>query len=328
MGSSRYSDDEYASRASLRAATNTPVFKHDADIKSGKVASQTHAKLDPKGVDRESRDSDVHPESLAIGVMFDVTGSMNRLPGQIQQKLPTLMNLLISKGYVEHPQILFGAIGDAYSDKAPLQVGQFESGLEMEDDIQLIFLEGNGGGQRRESYQLAHYFFARHTKIDCHEKRGKKGYLFTMGDEAPYLVIDRHQVERLIGDTLESDIRFEDLLKELTERYEVFHIICEQGSYPHDTGIETEWTKLLGERVLKLEDINGVAELIATTIGLCEGTTDMATAAVNLKDAGTSAGIIGSVEGALAKFVPSVAMSRTGTVEGVLAASAPSIDRI
>ena len=27
------------------------------------------------------------------------------------------------------------------------------------------------------------YFMARHTSLDCHEKRGQRGYLFIIGDE-------------------------------------------------------------------------------------------------------------------------------------------------
>jgi hypothetical protein len=78
---------------------------------------------------------------------------------------------------------MFGAIGDATCDRAPLQVGQFESDNRMDDDLSRILLEGGGGGQKTESYELAMYFMARHTAADCYEKRGKRGYLFIIGDE-------------------------------------------------------------------------------------------------------------------------------------------------
>jgi len=51
----------------------------------------------------------------AGAVLFDVTGSMGQVPRALQQKLPQLLGLLLRQGYVEHPQILFGAIGDATS---------------------------------------------------------------------------------------------------------------------------------------------------------------------------------------------------------------------
>ncbi len=135
---------------------------------------------------RESRDSAEHPQSLAIAVLFDVTGSMRDVPRTLQAKLPQLLGLLLRKGYVTDPQIMFGAIGDATCDRAPLQIGQFESDNRMDDDLGRILLEGGGGGQKTESYELALYFMARHTVTDCFAKRGRRGYLFIIGDEMAY----------------------------------------------------------------------------------------------------------------------------------------------
>lgn len=323
MGGSSWSDKAYYDRARTRAATNAPVFKHTDDVASGKAKAGVHPTLDPKGVTvRESRDSDAHPTSLAIGVIFDETGSMKHVPALLEKKLVNLMQLLIQKGYVAHPQILFGAIGDANSDVAPLQVGQFESGNEMEEVMALIYLEGNGGGQKCETYELAHYFFARHTAIDCWEKRGHKGYLFTIGDEKPYDVIRKAHVKQLIGDDLEADIPFATLLAELQERYHVFHLIAEKGGYPYDAEVEAKWRDYLGERVLKLDDTDDVCELIATTIGLTEGTTDLDQAARDLADVGTTKGAIDHVTQSLTPYAAS-AVVKTGTAVGLPKSETP-----
>src|SRR5271166_724984 len=197
MGSTRWSDDHYKDRAKLRAETGQDAFEYDHEIKIGAAEARVHDKMNPKGVKiRESRDSEAHPESHAVGVLFDVTGSMQTVPRILQENLPRLMGLLLRKGYLEHPQILIGAIGDATCDSAPLQVGQFESGIEIEEDLGKLFLEGGGGGHITESYELAMYFMARHTALDCFEKRGKRGYLFVIGDELPYPRIKRAEVER------------------------------------------------------------------------------------------------------------------------------------
>src|SRR5216684_3447913 len=122
------------------------------------------------------------------------------------------MGLLILKGYLEHPQILIGAIGDATCDTAPLQVGQFESGIEIEEDLGKLFLEGGGGGHITESYELAMYFMARHTAVDCYEKRGRRGYLFVIGDEIPYARVKRTEVAAYIGDGLQADVPIQELI--------------------------------------------------------------------------------------------------------------------
>src|SRR5215469_12638751 len=216
MGSGAWSTNVYDAARRMRGGAS--AFKY-----SDSGARKVHPDLDPRGITvRESRDSDEHPTSLAIAVLFDVTGSMQGVPRVLQARLPQLMGLLIRKGYLDHPQILIGAIGDATCDAAPLQIGQFESGIEIEEDLGKLFLEGGGGGQVTESYELAMYFMARHTAIDCHEKRGKKGYLFIIGDEAPYPQVKRQEVKKLIGDKLQADVPVEDMIEELEQTYEVY----------------------------------------------------------------------------------------------------------
>lgn len=273
MGNSRWSDAAYASRQSTRRASGTSAFTYDADVRAS-GAIRVHPQMNPHGVTRESRDSDAHPDSLAIAVIFDVTGSMGGVPRVLQTKLGALMRVLIQKGYVAHPQILFGAVGDAYCDQVPLQVGQFESGLEMDDDLGKIYLEGGGGGQVYESYELALYFAARHTSIDCYERRGHKGFLFTIGDEKPYDYIRRDQIQALFGDRLERDLPISQIVREVQQRYEHFHILPTNTSHGKDPNIQKHWQALLGERVLLLEDEAAVCETIALAIGLCEGTID------------------------------------------------------
>src|SRR5687768_17193760 len=112
MGSGRWSTDVYTAAAAHRAATGAPAFAYSAHLSSTapRSAWSAHPRLDPKGVSlRESRDSAEHPESRAVTVLFDVTGSMHTIPQRLQLKLPELLGLLLRKGYLAHPQIMFGA---------------------------------------------------------------------------------------------------------------------------------------------------------------------------------------------------------------------------
>lgn len=327
MGGSSYSDDAYRDRAAIRDSTGTSAFDYDAKVRAGAVPRAVNAAMNPKvtagakspfvgKVMRESRDSDAHPDSLAIGVVFDVTGSMGGIPVTLQTKLSQLMNLLIAKGYAPHPQILFGAIGDAYCDQMPLQIGQFESGLEMEDDLGKFVLEGGGGGQNTETYELAHYFFAQHTSIDCFDKRGKKGYFFTIGDERFYDRVNKDHVKDLIGDTLQDSPSTIDIVHELEQRYHVFHIVAMHGSAANSRGVQEGWRDLLGERMLKLDDESNVAELIALTIGLNEGTVDLDTAAGHMLDVGADKKAVDNVTKALTPFAAS-SMTKTGSISSL-----------
>src|SRR5215469_18451298 len=224
MGSGAWSTNVYDAARRMRGGAS--AFKY-----SDSGARKVHPDLDPRGITvRESRDSDEHPTSLAIAVLFDVTGSMQGVPRVLQARLPQLMGLLIRKGYLDHPQILIGAIGDATCDAAPLQVGQFESGIEIEEDLGKLYLEGGGGGHITESYELAMYFMAHHTSIDCFEKRGKRGYLFIIGDEIPYAMVKRKEVGALIGDGLQSNIPVEEVVAELQRTYDVYHVLPKMTS--------------------------------------------------------------------------------------------------
>jgi hypothetical protein len=300
MGTTRWSDDHYRDRALLRAATGADAFEHDHAIREGKVARRVHAKMNPRGVTvRESRDSETHPESHAVAVLLDVTGSMQTVPRIVQANLPQLMGLLMRKGYLEHPQILIGAVGDATCDAAPLQVGQFESGIEIEEDLGRLFLEGGGGGQITESYELAMYFMARHTSIDCFEKRGKRGYMFLIGDEAPYPRIKHKEVAKLIGDGMQADLPIEELIEELQRTWDVYFIIPKMTAHWNNEVVRRRWTKLLGQNVLRLEEPAGICELIALTVGLAEGKADLDDLAGELEETGSSASVARAVEIAL-----------------------------
>lgn len=319
MGGSSYSDDFYKARVTTRAAKGAPTFAHHAAINSGTVAAGVHDMLNIKGKIRESRDSDAHPESLAIAVIFDETGSMGTVPRALQQKIPSLMGLVLRKGYVKDPQILFGAVGDYYSDRAPIQIGQFESGIEMDDCITNIYLEGNGGGQNKESYQNIFYYFANRTSIDCHEKRGKKGYLFVIGDEHPYPTSSIKELEELVGVTEQAPVPVEASIAKCQEKYHVFFVIPQGSSYSNDPALKNHWKELLGpENVISLDDNEAVCETIATTIGLIEGTVDMLDIPAHLKDVGASDAVVGTVTTSLTSLANSVALAKVGSAVGDL----------
>lgn len=319
MGHSRWSDAAYQARQSHRRTTGTTAFTYDGHVRAtGSV--QVHDQMNPYGVTRESRDSDQHPESTAIGVIFDVTGSMGSVPRVLQTKLGALMRVLIQRGYVTDPQVLFGAVGDAYCDAVPLQIGQFESGMEMDDDLAKLYLEGGGGGQVYETYELALYFMARHTSIDCYEKRGKKGYLFTIGDEKPYAVVRRAHLRRYVGDTVVRDIPVEQIVAEVQQRYEYFHILPTNTSHGRSPDVQARWRELLGERVLLLEDEAAVCETIALAIGLCEGTLDdLAGGAADLRDAGSDGRAATAASTALSRFA-----AKRGPVTRLIAGLLPA----
>ncbi|WP_433381672.1 hypothetical protein ACQPZX_17520 [Actinoplanes sp. CA-142083] len=284
MGSGLWSTDVYTAAASFRAAHGKSAFDY-----SDSGARGVHPALDPRGVGvRESRDSEEHPFSTPIAVLFDVTGSMGGVPRVLQTKLPQLLGLLTRKGYATDPHILFGAVGDATCDQAPLQIGQFESDNRMDEDLARIMLEGGGGGQKTESYELAMYFMARHTSLDSMLKRGRRGYLFLIGDEMPYPRVSPTAVRRFIGDTLAEAVTTEQILAELRRTFDVYYLMPTAAGWGGDKEILTRWRGLLGQNVLELDDLDAVCETIALTVGIGEDAIDLDAGLADLVDVGSS----------------------------------------
>jgi hypothetical protein len=283
------------------------AFGHDEDIREHRVKAGIHELMNPalmKNGVREARDSDAHPVSNPVAVMFDVTGSMQTVPRILQKNLPTLMGLCLRKGYLDDPAILIGAIGDATCDLVPMQIGQFESGNEIENDLNHLYLEGGGGGQQTESYELALYFLARKTQMDCLEKRGKRGYAFIIGDEMPYKKVKRKEVEKIFGDKPQADIPLREILAEAQKKFEIYFVLPNLTSYYNDPKILDCWRELLGQNVLRLEDPAGISELIASTIGLCEEAVAYENLSADLSGAGTNKSVAEAVALALADVAP------------------------
>jgi hypothetical protein len=324
MGGSTYDSDAYTARSVHRAATGTSAFVHDAAIKSGKIKAGVDPGMSPRGVKiRESRDSAEHPVAIPIGVILDTTGSMQQVPVIIQGTLNKLMGTFLEdkvsgKKYLGdgYPAILIGAIDDyfAIGKDGPLQVGNYESGLEIEDDLGKLWFTGAGGGNRGENYDLAMYFFARHTAHDHFDKRGLKGYLFIVGDEPFFDKVSAEAVKAVIGDKIQSDIPIGTILAEVQERYHVYFILPKMTSGWTDKPMIEGWRKLLGdEHVIKLEDPEEICPLIASLVAANEGLVSLADLAAD--------GIAASVTKALAVVRPGAG----GSVAKVSASSLPAV---
>lgn len=224
--------------------------------------------MSPFGVQlRESRDSEEHPESLAIIVALDLTGSMGSVPHHlVKDGLPTMMDNMLKNG-IKDPQVLFLGVGDHMYDDAPLQVGQFESSDELLDKwLTTVYLEGGGGGNAGESYLLAWYFAGFRTSIDCFEKRNQKGFLFTIGDEPTLKKIPEKYLKALLGDGQYQEFSALELLDKAREKYHVFHLhIRETGTGSRQETIDG-WIQLLGDHLIVIEKHSQVSDTISEIV--------------------------------------------------------------
>ena len=150
----------------------------------------------PALIDPHKRVESASKNPIVIGV--DVTGSMAQWPFEIFDRLPLLYNTLAQ--YREDVEICFAAIGDASSDRWPLQVTEFAKGYDLEQQLNALYGEG-GGGDAPESYGLFAWWVEHHVGVP----NATQPFLIVFGDAPMHPAIPREQVRRLLGEAAAGD---------------------------------------------------------------------------------------------------------------------------
>ena len=142
-----------------------------------------------------------------------------------------------------------------------------ESSAELLDKwLTKVYLEGGGGGNAGESYNLAHLIAARHTTIDCWEKRRQKGFLITIGDEPCLQDIPADVITRLTTTDQASTISTKDIIAEAQKMYHVFHIHIEHNSTATLEQRKGNWKELLGQNFIVIKDYKKLSKTIAQIV--------------------------------------------------------------
>ena len=209
-------------------------------------------KYDPKNINmRESRDSADSPESTPIIIGFDDTGSMGYLAQEIaQNSLNKTLTEIYDKNPVTNPHVMCAAIGNA-GDVGALQVTQFEADIKIVEQLLDLWIPLRGMGDSGDP--LIWYFAAKHTSIDSWEKRGKKGFLFTIGDDTIKKSIFNDKISDIFGDSINSlYMEPEEFLAMAQEKYHVFHIITK----PLRGDVLEKWLDLLPDSTAIVDEKN------------------------------------------------------------------------
>ena len=174
------------------------------------------------------------------------------------------MSSIMQKG-IKDPQILFVAVGDCVCDSYPLQVGQFESGDE-ELDLWLTrtYLEGGGGGNEGESYNLAYAFAGMRTQHDAWDKRKKKGFLFTIGDEPCLPHLTATELKETMDEPTQKTYSTDELLTLAREKYDVYHLHVMEGSAgAYSLGY---WKELLRDHCIEVANSTDIPSIISDIV--------------------------------------------------------------
>jgi hypothetical protein len=210
-------------------------------------------------------------ETPTLIIVSDVTGSMGQWPAIMFSKLPYLMHEL--KVYLgEEAGVLVAAVGDATCDNYPLQLQiPKKTYNEANEAFNKLVVEGGGGGQTKESYELAAGYMLHGVKV---KRDMPKPILVFIGDEFPYEMVSATQLANY-GITVENESTVE-VFRKLREVYDVYLIQKPYGSNdfnnPQTVMIKAAWQPLLDpEHIIPLNQPERVVDVL---FGILAGATN------------------------------------------------------
>lgn len=247
---------------SARASYDRHVSRSYDDAVSAKVDP---GKLVPTSLETKSESP--------IVIACDVTGSMGEWPATIFSKLPYLD--LEGQEYMgKTMEISFAAVGDAHCDSYPLQVREFTKGKSLEKELKKLIIEGGGGGQIMESYDLAALYYANNVKMP----NAINPMFIFIGDESLYDNISKEQARDWARVSLKQRLSTKEAIENLKKKYSVYLVRKpyesggRDGMSSTDQKIHAQWASMLGEdRIAILPEAGRVVDVI---FGLMANETD------------------------------------------------------
>lgn len=207
---------------------------------------------------------------------------------------------IMMQGYLEDPSISFCAIGDATCDDAPLQITDFGQGVQIDQLISKIYLEGGGGGGSEESYELSAYCYLKHCTLSFTELP----FFFVTGDEHFYSFILPKWVKEVF-DIEEQKLNSKEIWKELCKKFNVFHLHKTYFQEDEDKEILNQWRVALGEnRILEVATPKACIDVMLGAIALVSGSRTLEEYCEDMKDRGQTEERVKEVRNALKGLTP------------------------
>ena len=304
MGGSSYDRDVYSSSSSSNWGSSNRF-----GASSYSASKFTSSSLDSSM--RPNRKILASNTKSPIIVVLDVTGSNIDFARVVYDKLPMFYGQIEQKGYLKDFDIAFCAVGDAYTDDYPLQIGEFAKGIELDSWIEKIVLESGGGGQGMESYELAAYYLYKNTNFAV----GSEPIIFFIGDEKPYPRVNKSQAREFEIECFEGDVEPFKLLREKVND-NVFMLLNKFASRSFNDETIACWEKLLApEHVIKIGEEKAIVDLMLGIISMVSSSRTLDTYKIDMLDRGQTKerieGVSKSLESLSTALVP---VKVTGTI--------------
>lgn len=259
MGGSTYSRPvERASVSSSKSRGSGMSSKSSASVMS--KTKKLHKDLNP--IDRIITTNVKEPISLG----FDVTGSNIDFAMLFRDKAPMLHGQIEQQGYLTDFHIAPNAIGDATCDRGSIQLSEYSYGIEIDKWIEKLWLEGGGGGQSTESYELYAWGILNRVEIP----NAENPFCFIIADEQPYEYVNKNEVKEVYGVTIQDHIPSKEVFDDLLEKYEgnvYILLVTYCGRF-----LTKEWKKVMpAQHIHEIKDEKAIIDIILGIIATTSG---------------------------------------------------------
>ena len=242
--------DDTSDWAKPGAYVYDPTSKESRDAEAVRAAAAGPRTYSDKGqpdmqiVDPKKRITSASKNPVVIAV--DVTGSMQRWPFEIFDRLPLLFNTLSQ--YRSDLEISFVAIGDAVADRWPLQTTDFARGFDLEKLLKAIYGEG-GGGDAPESYGLFAHWVNEHVTTP----KAERPFLIVFGDAPMHPTVPAGQIQGVLGDAYGQEIDSIAAWNKVARTWNAWFLRRPGGRKDDET--HAQWARALGaQQVVQIDD--------------------------------------------------------------------------
>ena len=245
---------------------------YDRDVYSGSsYSSWGVSDYSAKVFSSTTLDDDLKPSGKKIVsksknpiiICLDVTGSNIDFARLVFDKLPMFYGQIEQKRYLDDFDICICAVGDAYCDSYPIQIGTPAKGLEIDKHLKKIVLEAGGGGNGNESYEIMAHYLAN----NCEFIEGAHPMVFFIADESALNKVSKEQCEKLGIACAESYNPWPALNKKFNNN--VFCMLNKYCGCNFVARYTDSWKKLLPqEHVIKIPEEKAIIDLILGIIAI------------------------------------------------------------
>ena len=202
--------------------------------------------------------------SAPLVIVTDETGSMGEWPKVMFSKLPYLE--LEAREYLgQDMEISWCAFGDAPNgEDYPVQARPFTSGTDLKPKLMELVIEGNGGGQMRESSELIALYLANNVEMP----NAIKPICILTTDEMPWENVSPDMAKEFAFVAIEKRMSAKEIFDALSRKFSVYVILKPYNVGAGDSdatnkAVYNTWVDILGaDRVAALPDPNRVVDVI------------------------------------------------------------------